>query len=31
MNFFKNKHIITAMIVAPVLAVLAYVAADLVD
>ena len=30
MSFFKNKHVITAMIVAPILAVLAYVAVDLV-
>lgn len=28
MNFFKNKHIVTAMLVAPVLAVLGYVLAD---
>ncbi len=28
MSFFKNKHVITAMIVAPILAVLAYFAVD---
>ncbi len=28
MSFFQNKHVVTAMIVAPVLAVLAYVATD---
>lgn len=28
MNFFKNKHIVTAMLVAPILAVLGYVLAD---
>jgi len=30
MSFFKNKHVITAMIVSPILAVLAYFAVDLV-
>jgi len=29
MSFFKNKHVITAMIVAPILAVLSYYAVDL--
>lgn len=28
MNFFKNKHIVTALLVAPILAVLGYVLAD---
>ncbi len=29
MNFFRNKHVVTAMIVAPLLAVLAYFAVDM--
>jgi len=29
MSFFKNKHVITAMIVAPILAIVSYYAVDL--